>query len=274
MALISTPAPKPMMFPINALPGRSRAAMNAPSSREEPATRPQSAASATLGVRVDPHAPPLRPGLDRRLVDRAGVVGELEGDGRRAAPRAGDGTGDGRAGLDLDWIRAVDRRVRDPAGGQILLQRLVHGGPSELDRPRLEAVAELVRPVLGDRDLGRAASAQLRAAGELGARRALHVVGTRHRGDRGRGGRKILLDPLLHLVRVDGVAVVVVVVTTPRHSGGHEYPRDEQPVDHWIAIASRSRSSGLIRWSASSASSPISICTQLMSPVNRLVSAM
>ena len=37
---------------------------------------------------------------------------------------------------------------------------------------------------------------------------------------------------------------------------------------YWRAIATRKRSSGVIRWSASSASSPMSICTQLTVPVN------
>jgi hypothetical protein len=42
---------------------------------------------------------------------------------------------------------------------------------------------------------------------------------------------------------------------------------------YWRAIATRSRSSGAMRWSASSASSPSSICTQLTVPVKTLLSA-
>ena len=41
---------------------------------------------------------------------------------------------------------------------------------------------------------------------------------------------------------------------------------------HCRAIATRSRSSGVIRWSASFASSPRSICTQLTVPVKTLLS--
>ena len=44
------------------------------------------------------------------------------------------------------------------------------------------------------------------------------------------------------------------------------------PFRYWRAIATRRRSSGVIRWSASSASSPRSICTQLTVPVKTLLS--
>ena len=43
-------------------------------------------------------------------------------------------------------------------------------------------------------------------------------------------------------------------------------------VCYWRPIATRRRSSGVIRWSASSASSPRSICTQLTVPVKTLLS--
>src|SRR3954451_4664594 len=46
---------------------------------------------------------------------------------------------------------------------------------------------------------------------------------------------------------------------------------DSQPVVYWRAMATRSRSSGLMRWSTSSASAPRSIWTQLTVPVKVLV---
>jgi hypothetical protein len=46
--------------------------------------------------------------------------------------------------------------------------------------------------------------------------------------------------------------------------------RTASPVmaSHWRAIARRRSSSGLIRWSRSSAASSVSICTQWTRPVN------
>jgi hypothetical protein len=49
-------------------------------------------------------------------------------------------------------------------------------------------------------------------------------------------------------------------------------PLSARCIRYWRAIATRSRSSGLMRWSASSASSPTSICTQLTVPVKTLPS--
>ena len=57
----------------------------------------------------------------------------------------------------------------------------------------------------------------------------------------------------------------------PVHVAG-EGVRRRVVVGYWRAIATRRRSSGVIRWSASSASSPRSICTQLTVPVKTLLS--
>ena len=46
--------------------------------------------------------------------------------------------------------------------------------------------------------------------------------------------------------------------------------RSAPQAHHWRAIATRKRSSAVIRWSASSASSPRSICTQSTLPLNSL----
>ena len=56
---------------------------------------------------------------------------------------------------------------------------------------------------------------------------------------------------------------------TSRGLGGHRVSGTR--VTYWRAMATRSRSSGLMRWSASSAASPMSICTHAMRPLKRLV---
>lgn len=102
----------------------------------------------------------------------------------------------------------------------------------------------------------------------------------RHPHGEGAGAERLEREPILQRVHRRQVVLAIDLDTTDDRDvhpgelvGRRRETWERSRPGYWRAMAMRSRSSGEIRWSASPASSPRSICTQSIVPVNRLESA-